>query len=146
MILISHRGNINGREFDKENSPSQLERCISLGYDVEFDLRFIDGAFFLGHDTPDYKIDLGWLESVKGKSWIHCKNTEALDRLSGSDFNYFWHDTDDYTLTSKGIIWVYPGKKLCRNSIAVKPESWTNEKELDCLGVCTDHIVNFIEL
>ena len=33
--------------------------------------------------------------------------------MLGADksLNYFWHQTDDFTLTSHGYIWTYPGKK-----------------------------------
>jgi hypothetical protein len=36
--------------------------------------------------------------------------------------NYFFHQEDDITLTSKGYIWAYPGKQPIKNSIAVMPE------------------------
>ena len=26
-------------------------------------------------------------------------------------FNYFWHQNDKFTLTSKGYIWTFPGNK-----------------------------------
>lgn len=143
MILISHRGNIKGKYADKENHPSQIDLCASLGYEIEIDIRLVGNKMFLGHDTPDYEISLKWLESLRNKLWIHCKNTESLQKLSGSDFNYFWHDKDDYTLTSKGIIWAYPGKPLTPKSIAVLPELWTEEKHLQCLGVCSDFVCRY---
>ena len=30
--------------------------------------------------------------------------------MSKMNCHYFWHQEDDYTITSKGIIWAYPGK------------------------------------
>jgi len=39
MIIISHRGNINGPLVDKENRPSYIDSAIKLDYDVEVDLR-----------------------------------------------------------------------------------------------------------
>ena len=42
MILIAHRGNINGSMIEKENSPSYLEEAINLGYHVETDVRYIN--------------------------------------------------------------------------------------------------------
>ena len=38
MILISHRGNINGRSFKDENQPTYIDTAISAGYDVEIDI------------------------------------------------------------------------------------------------------------
>jgi hypothetical protein len=66
-----------------------------------------------------------------------------LDRI-GSRFNYFWHQKDDVTLTSKGYIWAYPGKQPLENSIAVLPE--LNEDNLTlAVGVCSDYIKDYKE-
>ena len=43
MILISHRGNIDGRIPEKENHPNYIDAAIKAGYDVEVDLWEIDG-------------------------------------------------------------------------------------------------------
>lgn len=140
MLLISHRGNTNGRKIELENNPKQIEHCISMGYEVEIDIRLIKNNIYLGHDSGDCPIDIKWLESLKEKLWIHCKNFEALNYLFGSDFNFFWHDIDDYTLTSKGFLWTYPGKPFNKNSIILMPEKWTKQKKINCLGICSDYI------
>ena len=44
MILISHRGNINGPSKD-ENNPIRIEDVILQGYDVEIDLRILNSEF-----------------------------------------------------------------------------------------------------
>ena len=111
MILISHRGNINGKSVDSENKPEYIDNAIDQGYDVEIDIRAIEGCFYLGHDKPIYGIDLKWLNERKDSLWIHCKNLEAIEWFSMiKSFNYFWHETDTVTLTSKGYVWAYPGK------------------------------------
>ena len=38
MILISHRGNMNGIEKTKENTIEQINLALSKGYDVEVDV------------------------------------------------------------------------------------------------------------
>jgi len=38
MILISHRGNINGQNLEKENSPDYVLEALSKNYDVEVDV------------------------------------------------------------------------------------------------------------
>jgi len=38
MILISHRGNINGRFESWENEPTYIDKAIAEGYDVEIDI------------------------------------------------------------------------------------------------------------
>ena len=35
MILISHRGNINGKKIELENNPSYIQSTLNLGYEVE---------------------------------------------------------------------------------------------------------------
>ena len=37
MLLISHRGNINGIN-KMENNPNYLDKAMSLGYNVEIDV------------------------------------------------------------------------------------------------------------
>lgn len=144
MILISHRGNINGRQIEKENHPDYINEAIYLGYDVEIDIRIIDKKLFLGHDNPVHKIELNWIKNRHDKLWIHCKNLDVLNFFNKLDYdiNYFWHESDTVTLTSKKYIWAYPGKQPIQNSIAVMPEIF-NENISFCIGVCSDYIKNF---
>jgi hypothetical protein len=57
------------------------------------------------------------------------------------NMNSFWHQEDDYTLTSHGWIWCYPGKTvpLSYRTIAVMPElydtDWTKFG-----GICSDYV------
>lgn len=146
MILISHRGNIDGKT-ERENHPSYIDEAIEAGYDVEIDIWAIEGTFHLGHDEPQYGITQHWLNERKDKLWIHCKNTEAVEWFNelesvGSDFNYFWHQEDDVTLTSMNFIWAYPGKQPIRKSIAVMPEL-NNDDVSECKGICSDIIKNY---
>lgn len=144
--IISHRGNLNGPNSCEENKPEWLEHVISLGYDVEIDLWYI-GSFYLGHDMPEYKISKKWLEKNKKYIWIHCKNKEALFKMSkmGNKYNYFWHENDRYALTSKSLVWVYPNQKLLKNSICVLPELGINGNIDKCYGVCTDYPIVYRE-
>ena len=38
MILISHRGNLEGKNPEKENSPIYVLQALSKGFDVEVDI------------------------------------------------------------------------------------------------------------
>jgi hypothetical protein len=72
---------------------------------------------------------------------------EAVSQFSTLDqngiyLNYFWHQEDDVTLTSKGYIWAYPGKQPIKNSIAVMPEL-KNDNLSECIGICSDNISNY---
>ena len=58
MKIISHRGNLNGVDSKNENKPETIVKALDLGFDVEIDIRVINGEIYLGHDEPQYKIDL----------------------------------------------------------------------------------------
>ena len=144
MILISHRGNINGKFESYENEPNYIDLALSKGYDVEIDVWYVDNLLYLGHDKPQYGINFRWIQDRFDKLWIHCKNVEAVVYFKecGYDVNYFWHQEDTLTLTSKNHLWVYPGKQPINKSIAVMPEIH-NEDTTNCFGVCSDCIENY---
>ena len=140
MYLISHRGNINGIEKNNENNPDYINQAISSGYDVEVDVRYESGQFFLGHDFNQFKVEEEFL--LNNKLWCHAKTNEALIALDRIKAHYFWHQEDDYTITSKGFFWTYPGKKLLKKSICVLPER-ANYDKIVCLGICSDFIERY---
>ena len=142
MYLISHRGNINGIHKNDENKPEYINNALDHNYDVEVDVRYHDGKFFLGHDFNQYEIDKNFL--LNKKIWCHAKTPEALLALKEIKAHYFWHQEDDYTLTSKGFVWVYPGKPLIKNSIAVLPEKFKQDLSI-CYGICTDNINKYVK-
>ena len=145
MILISHRGNIEGPNLEKENSTSYINDAIHKGYNVEVDIWVQDDSIFLGHDNPQYEIDFDWIDFRKDKLWLHCKNIEAVEFFySKSKLNYFWHDTDNLTITSKGFLWAYPGKQPIKKSIAVLPELHKDDVS-QCSGICSDFIYQYKE-
>ena len=145
MILISHRGNINGRFESYENEPNYIDLAISKGYDVEVDVWCIDNKLFLGHDKPQYGVDFRWFRDRLSKLWVHCKNVDAVVYFKNCGYcvNYFWHQEDTLTLTSQNYIWVYPGKQPVKNSISVMPEI-NNDDITDCIGICSDIIEKYI--
>jgi hypothetical protein len=140
MKLIAHRGNTTGPNPAQENHPNYLLLTLSKGYDCEVDVRYINNEFFLGHDTPDYKIDISFLLEHKDRFWIHCKNFEAFDELIQiKELNIFWHENDHYTLTSHQYIWAHPNAKTSERSIIVMPE-WHNFLYDKGYGICTDYV------
>lgn len=149
MKLIAHRGLLEGPNKDLENKPVQIEHCLDNGYECEIDFWVNDSKFFLGHDRPTYEVSSNFL-TYPGL-WIHAKNIDALLTLNQiKNLNYFWHQDDDYTLTSLGYIWTYPGKNLTENSILVLPE-WTDPslrivKETVCAGICSDFIISIEQI
>lgn len=140
MILISHRGNINGPNDIKENSPYYIMEAISEGFDVEVDVWYVDNQFWLGHDSPQYRIDYKFL--LNEKLWCHAKNINALMEMKKYAIHYFWHENDTVTLTSKNYVWAYPNKEYPTGVIAVLPEMFSSNID-KCKGVCSDFVINF---
>ena len=135
MILISHRGNVYGRNPSRENQPSYIDFAIDLGYNVEVDVWYKEEAFWLGHDQPDYLVDEKYLENEK--LWCHAKNLLALEQmLANKKIHCFWHQEDDVQLTSRGYIWTYPNKTYGELSICVLPDN--PEQIQGAAGLCLD--------
>lgn len=151
MRLIAHRANINGPNPETENSPIAIEEALAHGFEVEIDIWRVDGKFYFGHDKPQYEVSTSEI-GLTDKYWYHAKNLDALlfftvleQNFKKKEFNYFWHENDNYTLTNKNYIWTYPGRPLTVNSICMHPEQsgydmlyWPN-----CLGLCSDNIIQF---
>ena len=140
MILISHRGNTSGPNKDLENNPDQILKVLKMDLDVEIDVWSLDGSWFLGHDTPDFKVDISFLQQEG--LWCHAKNLEALKLMLDKKIRCFWHQEDDFTLTSNGYIWTYPGKPTGTKSILVVQErqATIDAKGSMFAGICSDWI------
>ena len=141
MYLISHRGNITGRQPERENSPDYILEAIDAGYYCEVDIfGKVDGSLWLGHDGPQYETDTKFLNNPK--IVCHCKNKLAIDNLNGWGIHWFWHNVDDYTMTSQGWVWSYPNKPSAgHNCIATLPPVHLDVSEY--AGVCSDYIGNY---
>lgn len=141
MKIISHRGNLKAKDSDRENKPFAIDECIRMGIDVEVDFWLRNGKFYLGHDKPETEIEETFLLSRKKHLWIHAKNFEAVECLSFySELNWFWHEEDKMTLTSKGIPWCYPGYRVS-NGITVVMDERTDYRYY---GICTDNPIGFL--
>jgi hypothetical protein len=146
MIFISHRGNIEGPS-ELENHPTKVTNALELGFKVEIDVWKIEESLFCGHDFPEFKISLDWLKTIKNDLFIHCKNLDALQFFSNQeeDWIFFWHQEDDFTLTSNLQIWTYPGKVITKDSIAVMPEKidYNLDELFIAKAICTDYPIEY---
>jgi len=146
MIYISHRGNINGRNPERENDPRYVAEALMNGYDVEVDLWVVEGKMLLGHDDPQYGISRRFL--INPFLWLHAKNPFAFELIVENNLRGFYHTEEDFVLTTKGHIWTYPGKRLLKNSIAVLPEtvSYSLEDLKRCSAICSDNVQKYKEM
>ncbi len=148
MILISHRGNTEGKKPGLENGQRYCEEAIEKGFDVEIDVHWYEGIFWTGHDRPQYRVRTDILK--RKEVWCHAKNILALKMMLKEDIHCFWHQEDDVTLTSRGYIWTYPGKYLTEKSICVLPKKFGDiyNKSMgidECYGICSDYILEYKE-
>ena len=73
--------------------------------------------------------------------WCHAKNLEALYVMLSNGIRCFWHENDDFTLTSDGFIWTYMNKPVCEKSIIVDNSSNWRSMNYNCYGICSDYIL-----
>lgn len=146
MIKISHRGNLNGPIKDQENNPKQIIKVIEKGYDCEIDVWYVSGEVVLAHSLKEdvnYRVNDDFLK--KKGLWCHAKNLEAINYLKKLNVNFFWHEDDEITITSKNWIWCHPKIKYSSkmsNSIICLPEIYKKKINLYD-GFCSDYIENF---
>ena len=141
LILVAHRGNVNGPNQEYDNFPKYINKALASGFDVEVDVWFESGDWILHHDWKKHRIDVDFLENPR--IWCHAKDVKAFEAmLKNPRIHCFWHQNDDYTITSRGFIWTYPGKELVSNSICVLPEQ-SGQQPVGCAGVCSDFIGSY---
>ena len=141
MILIAHRGNMNGPN-EYENGQKYCEEAIAQGFNIELDVWYTD-TWWTGHDRPQYRVDPDFL--LKKEVWCHAKNIKALKELLELGAHCFFHQNDNVTLTSQQYIWTYPTQPLTEKSICVLPELQAIEVSafLPSAGVCSDFIERY---
>jgi hypothetical protein len=143
MKIISHRGNIEHPKYNLENQPDYILEAIHKGYDVEIDVRTKDNELFLGHDTPDYKIDISWLNKYRDNIWIHAKTFESLEiLLDKNNLRIFYHQKEDHTIINNcNLIWSHDIKAATQKSIIplLGIEDIKNFKYKPVHGICTDY-------
>ena len=142
--LISHRGNINGIQPNKENTQPYIQAAIDSGYDVEVDVWAVgeSNQLYLGHDCPETETSLEWLFERRKSLWIHCKGFQALSFLIDKKLTMFFHEQESYTIISNGYIWAHNLLEI--NDKCVIPllsesaiSQWTQQP---VYGVCSDYI------
>lgn len=158
MLLISHRGNISGRNPRRENTISYIQEAVDLGYMVECDLWVSENKLYLDHSCAmiggcaekifySFKNPPITDDFLKGNATallIHCKNNEALSFCQGKVLNYFYHSNDAFTVSSFGFPIAHSNQKAVEKTICMLPETHGLSKESikDCFGICSD-IISF---
>ncbi len=143
MIYIAHRAQISGLS-SEANHPGWIDKVLSANIHCEVDCWYSDKHLYLGHDKPTYRVNIKWLLERAPMLWVHAKSLETLEFLYQyhNDINYFWHENDEFTLTSWAFIWTRSNGLFGPKSVVVM-DGPSNER-LNCYGVCTDWVPNVI--
>ena len=142
MIIISHRGKLNGSSFSKENTINTIDYTLSKGIHVEVDVwGDNNNQLAIGHDNPDEYTSIDYLSN--SRIWVHAKNNYALEILYKTDVNYFYHQDDAFTVTSKGYNWAHiDTTPLISNTVycafSLNQLEKLKSKGSQPIGVCTD--------
>lgn len=147
MILIAHRGNVDGRN-PQENNPLYLEEAIKQGFHVETDVWHTGGKFYLGHDAPMHPVNLEFLR--RDSVWAHAKTVDTFAHLVRyPDVNVFYQDTDLVALTSRGYLWNHAKNRNVTTKgtvlTIVEHDGWLAVPRLTH-GVCSDYVMKYRHL
>ena len=119
-LLISHKGNTNGMNPARENSPEYIKEALEKGFYVLADVWLIGTQHLaLGTNHPQYPTTI---EFLKEKNIIcRAKTVQTLYFLLHIGAHCFMHDKDDYVLTNGGLVWTAPGKNTTPRSVFTMP-------------------------
>jgi YrbI family 3-deoxy-D-manno-octulosonate 8-phosphate phosphatase len=141
MKFIAHRGNLQGPRPQDENKPTYLQAALDAGFDVEIDVTYKDGKFYLGHDRPMHVVDRGFFANKR--VWSHAKTLDTLFELAKyQDANAFYHTEEDVVVTTRGWIWNHAKTPVAsERSVLVKLEHdpCLLETSAHAHGICSDY-------
>lgn len=145
MILISHRGNTNLINAERENTQEYIDEAITKGYDVEIDVYGgKDSSLWLGHDLPERMVELSWLKQRKESLWIHCKNVESLCVIVESGLRCFFHEKEKQTIIGNtDKIWTHDIENATNKSIIpliTLADIMQHNKYPHVFGICSDYV------
>ena len=149
MLLISHRGNVNGRIPSLENTVPYLKEAVDQGFMVEVDVIEYQGSLYLGHEIEECskRLTLEDVDSIGHKNIIfHAKNVRAASSLTNwkEILHFFGHSNDDFVASSQGLIIAHSRLGYAHNTVCMLPEiHGLHKNELKgCSGICSD-IISF---
>lgn len=146
---ISHRGIVGGTAEGFENHPDRISE-VAKNFKVEVDVWLTPEGYFLGHDSPQYKVDKLFL--FDERFLVHCKNLEAFEALyKHGQVEVFLQESDSVSLTShKNLVFHEHQKETAKRldtGYAVDinlSNSWESVSKLK--GVVTDFPEKLLEI
>lgn len=96
----------------------------------------------MGHDSPDYEINLDWLCERSNFLWVHCKDFDSLSMLVDKDLRVFFHEKESYSIINNKLIWAHDLSDV--NAKCIIPlltedqvKSWN---PIPVFGICSDFV------
>jgi hypothetical protein len=146
-MLISHRGNLNGKITERENSKEYIDEAIKAGFYVEIDIRTKNNNLYLGHDEPQYLVTLEWLSERLEFLIVHAKDFDSFNTLiEYNDLKIFFHTCEEHVIINNTkLFWSHDLKTASNKSIIpllnlddIKLHSHLKNK---VFGICSDYII-----
>jgi hypothetical protein len=143
-IIISHLGNIDGREVENENRLKYLKAALTAGWHICADVIFRNGGFLLPHQNGFDAAPLSFFS--QSRVWSRCRDAETLDALCNVKAHAFFISDAGHALTSEQFIWTLPPENLVDRSIAAFPElapdEWLEKQEP--AGLCSNTPIVYV--
>lgn len=143
-IIISHLGNISGRNPEKENQLKYLQTALDAGWHVCAEVVFTNGAFLLPSAGGFQYAPPAFFS--RQRVWSRCHDADTLDALCNIGAHAFIAGNAELTLTSHQFIWTLPPRELSPRSIAVYPEladaNWL--LDFEPAGLCSNEPASFV--
>ena len=146
MLLISHRGNMNGPQPARENSPGYIDRAILRGYHVLIDVWGLPNGLYLGEDAPQYLVHPTYLTQRKPGLWCRARNRGAVHHLMTLGAHVIFQEADVMSFTSEGYIWTFAGYELGPKSVVYLPEKMQHQLVQGCAGLCSNYVDHYRRL
>jgi hypothetical protein len=143
LVLISHRGNIDGVDEAQENTPSYIQAALKKGFAVACDVIAAHGAFLLPTQSGYQPLPYALLSNPQ--MWFLATDGITLDALCAVNAHAV-PVSAPVALTSVHYLWCMPGADLTTRAIAVFPEyaeaGWLESAEP--AGVCSNEISRYL--
>lgn len=143
-IVISHLGNIDGRQPEKENTLPYIQQALKEGWHVCVDVAFRNGGFLFPSASGNYVAPPALLS--KQRVWCRAHDPETMDALCNINAHCFLVSQNFISLTSSLFLWTLPGHALADRAIAVYPElaepDWL--ANFEPAGLCSNEPARYI--
>ena len=86
MIVLAHRGLVDGPDRAAENRLETVENALSMGFGLETDIRFLDQIPYISHDRAQGSIDPSRMAEKHAPLWSASTRPIALNfKESGTE-------------------------------------------------------------